>query len=131
MGKRRNGRIIGLDRREVAVETRDLDGRQLSGAALRQCGGADVPCQDVWIAVYAKRGFLLRIGGIIPGAGWKLNDAAPDIVSAAGQAEIQLARIEGDPKVKSSVWLWGVADNLRLGATNAVRIAEELLVVPA
>ena len=59
------------------------------------------------------------------------DEAAPDIVSAAGQAEIQLARIEGDPKVKSSVWLWGVADNLRLGATNAVRIAEELLVVPA
>jgi len=25
------------------------------------------------------------------------------------------------------VWLWGVADNLRLATTNAVRIAEELL----
>jgi aspartate-semialdehyde dehydrogenase len=59
------------------------------------------------------------------------DEVAPDIVSAAGQSEIQLARIEGDPKVKSGVWLWGVADNLRLSVTNAVRIAEELLVVPA
>ncbi|HEY4742875.1 MAG TPA: Asd/ArgC dimerization domain-containing protein [Candidatus Acidoferrales bacterium] len=59
------------------------------------------------------------------------DEAAPDIISAAGQSEIQLARIEADPKVGSSVWLWGVADNLRLSATNAVRIAEELLVVPA
>ncbi len=59
------------------------------------------------------------------------DEAAPDIVSAAGQDTIQLARIEGDSKVKSGVWIWGVADNLRLGATNAVRIAEELLVVPA
>jgi aspartate-semialdehyde dehydrogenase len=59
------------------------------------------------------------------------DEPAPDIVSAAGQGEIQLARVEADPNVNTGVWLWGVADNLRLAATNAVRIAEELLVVPA
>lgn len=53
--------------------------------------------------------------------------AAPTNVSVAGESEIQLARIEPDPNVATGAWLWGVADNLRLGAANAVRIAEEIL----
>jgi aspartate-semialdehyde dehydrogenase len=58
--------------------------------------------------------------------------AAPDYVSpsnisVAGEAEIHLARIESDPNVAGGMWIWGVADNLRLAATNAVRIAEELV----
>src|SRR6266478_917903 len=80
-GSRNGGRIIGLDRGQVAIESIDFDGRQLSRAALRQCGGANVPCQHVRIAVHAKRGFLLWIGGIVPSTGWKLNDAATDGVS--------------------------------------------------
>jgi len=59
------------------------------------------------------------------------DEPSPDIVTAAGQSEIQLARVDEDSSVKTGLWLWGVADNLRLGATNAVRIAEELLAVPA
>jgi aspartate-semialdehyde dehydrogenase len=56
-----------------------------------------------------------------------LGDSAPTNVSVAGENEIHLARIEADPNVATGVWMWGVADNLRLAATNAVRIAEELL----
>lgn len=55
------------------------------------------------------------------------SDLPPTNVSAAGESEIQLARIEPDPNIASGVWIWGVADNLRLAATNAVRIAEELV----
>jgi aspartate-semialdehyde dehydrogenase len=55
------------------------------------------------------------------------TEDAPTNVSVAGESEIQLARIEADPSVPSGVWLWGVADNLRLAATNAVRIAEEMV----
>jgi aspartate-semialdehyde dehydrogenase len=55
------------------------------------------------------------------------DDLAPSNVSAAGEAEIHLARNEPDPNVAGGVWIWGVADNLRLAATNAVRIAEELV----
>lgn len=58
------------------------------------------------------------------------DDAAPDNVSAAGMSEIQIGRVERDPNVPTGAWLWGVADNLNLAATNAVRIAEELLAVP-
>jgi aspartate-semialdehyde dehydrogenase len=55
------------------------------------------------------------------------DDASPTNVSVAGESEIHLARIEPDPSVESGAWFWGVVDNLRLTATNAVRIAEELL----
>jgi aspartate-semialdehyde dehydrogenase len=55
------------------------------------------------------------------------GDPAPTNVSVAGESDIQLARIEPDPNNSTGVWLWGVADNLRLAAANAVRIAEELL----
>ncbi len=55
---------------------------------------------------------------------------APTNISVAGESDIQLARIEPDPSLPAGVWLWGVADNLRLAATNAVRIAEELIAKP-
>lgn len=55
------------------------------------------------------------------------DDLAPTNISVAGESEIQLAPIHVDPNVAAGVWLWGVADNLRLATTNAVRIAEELL----
>ena len=55
------------------------------------------------------------------------DDVPPSNISVAGEAEIHLARIESDPNIAGGVWIWGVADNLRLAATNAVRIAEELV----
>ena len=54
-------------------------------------------------------------------------DASPTNVSVAGESEIHLAPIEPDPSVEGGYWLWGAADNLRLAATNAVRIAEGLV----
>lgn len=48
-------------------------------------------------------------------------------VSIAGEAKIHIAHAERDAGVNSGVWLWGVADNLRLAAANAVQIAKELL----
>ena len=55
------------------------------------------------------------------------GDPPPTNVSVAGESEIQLAPIESDPNVAAGAWIWGVADNLRLATTNAVRIAEELI----
>jgi len=55
------------------------------------------------------------------------GEPAPTNASVAGESEIQLGRIEPDANIGGGVWLWGVADNLRLAATNAVRIAEEIL----
>ncbi len=55
------------------------------------------------------------------------GDPPPSNVSVTGEGEIHLARIEPDPNVVGGVWLWGVADNLNVAATNAARIAEELV----
>jgi aspartate-semialdehyde dehydrogenase len=58
------------------------------------------------------------------------GDPAPTNISVAGESEIQMAPIEADANVAAGIWLWGVADNLRLATTNAVRIAEDLLAKP-
>jgi len=58
------------------------------------------------------------------------DDPPPTNVTVAGESEIHLARIEPDPNVALGVWIWGVADNLRLAVVNAVRIAEELVAEP-
>jgi aspartate-semialdehyde dehydrogenase len=58
------------------------------------------------------------------------GEPPPTNISVAGESEIYLGRIEADPNVGSGVWIWGVADNLRLSAVNAVRIAEELVAEP-
>jgi aspartate-semialdehyde dehydrogenase len=55
------------------------------------------------------------------------DDPGPTNVSVAGETEIVLGPIELDPNVKGGAWIWGAADNLRLAATNAARIAEELV----
>ena len=71
-----------------------------------------------------------KLQAVFAGLGVKFSaagDPAPTNTSVAGESEIQLARIEPDPNISTGVWIWGVADNLRLAATNAVRIAEELL----
>jgi aspartate-semialdehyde dehydrogenase len=58
------------------------------------------------------------------------DDPAPDNVSVAGESHIQLGQIAADPNIAGGVWLWGVADHLRLAAANAVRIAEEMIATP-
>jgi aspartate-semialdehyde dehydrogenase len=58
------------------------------------------------------------------------DDPSPDNVSVAGESEIHLGRISADPNVTGGFWMWGAADHLRLAATNAVRIAEELIARP-
>jgi len=59
-----------------------------------------------------------------------VDDPAPTNVSVAGESEIHLARIEADPNIPNGIWIWGAADNLRLAATNAVRVAEEIVAGP-
>src|SRR5262249_17846694 len=56
-------------------------------------------------------------------------DAAPgpSNVSAAGEKSILLAKPEPDPAQPGTWWFWGAADNIRLPAANAVKLAEMLL----
>ena len=51
----------------------------------------------------------------------------PSNVSAAGEKSILLAQPEPDPAQPGTWWFWGAADNIRLPAANAVKLAEMLL----
>jgi aspartate-semialdehyde dehydrogenase len=55
------------------------------------------------------------------------GDPPPTNVSVAGEGRIQLMPLEPDLNVGNGIWIWGVTDNLRLAASNAVQIAEELI----
>ena len=48
-------------------------------------------------------------------------------LSAAAESSVQLAQPESDPSQAGSWWLWGAADNVRLPAWNAVKLAEKLV----
>jgi aspartate-semialdehyde dehydrogenase len=54
------------------------------------------------------------------------GEAGPSNVSAAGEKVIQLANPEADPSQPGNWWFWGAADNIRLPAANAVKLAEML-----
>jgi aspartate-semialdehyde dehydrogenase len=81
---------------------------------------ASPPHREQLEAAFASLGVKVGVAG----------DPAPSNVSVAGESEIHIASIEPDPSVAAGVWIWGVADNLRLAAVNAVRIAEELVAKP-
>lgn len=55
------------------------------------------------------------------------EDTAPDNVSSAGETSLQLAPPRPDPSTPGTWWFWAAADNLRLPAVNAVKLAEKLL----
>src|SRR5690242_7365070 len=54
------------------------------------------------------------------------GEAGPSNVSAAGERAIQLAQPKADPAHPGTWWFWGAADNIRLPASNAVKLAEKL-----
>ena len=64
----------------------------------------------------ADAGFLVTARG----------EAGPSNVSAAGEKTIQLAEPKSDPAHPGTWWFWGAADNIRLPAANAVKLAEKL-----
>ena len=54
------------------------------------------------------------------------GEAGPSNVSAAGEKSVQLAQPKADSLHPGTWWFWGAADNIRLPAANAVKLAEKL-----
>lgn len=52
--------------------------------------------------------------------------AAPAVTDSAGREDILVGPIVRDRAHPSAIWLWVVADNLRLAARNALEVAEHL-----
>jgi len=53
-------------------------------------------------------------------------EPGPSNVSVAGEKVAHLAKPEEDPARPGAWWFWGAADNIRLPAANAVKLAEML-----
>lgn len=72
---------------------------------------------------------LSSVGKLCADGGFALTDdsAAPSNVSTAGEIALQLAPPAADPARPGAFWFWAAADNLRLPASNAVKLAESLL----
>jgi aspartate-semialdehyde dehydrogenase len=71
-----------------------------------------------------------RIAETLQQAGFVITaDKAPgpSNVGAAGEKSILLGRPDPDPAHPGIWWFWGAADNIRLPAANAVKLAEMLL----
>jgi len=56
----------------------------------------------------------------------RTSEKAPSQADAAGSNEILVDAIQPDATHPEGIWLWAVADNMRLAAINAVQIAEGL-----
>src|ERR1700722_8765847 len=61
-------------------------------------------------------------GFVIPADG----GAGPSNVNVAGEKVAHLAKPEEDPARPGAWWFWGAADNIRMPAANAVKLAEML-----
>ena len=61
-------------------------------------------------------------------AGFTISEdgTGPSNVSVAGEKTAHLAKPERDPSRAGAWWFWGAADNIRLPAANAVKLAEML-----
>ena len=68
------------------------------------------------IAACENAGFVFQSDGA----------AGTSNVSVAGEKVAQLAQPEEDPARPGAWWFWGAADNIRLPAANAVKLAEML-----
>ena len=56
---------------------------------------------------------------------------SPSPVTVVGSDVVHIARIVADPTVPGTCFLWAVTDNLRIAASNALQIAESLMLAPA
>jgi len=71
----------------------------------------------------------VKIAKACSNAGFMLpaeGEGGPSNVGATGEQSILLAKPETDPSQPGNWWFWGAADNIRLPAANAVKLAEML-----
>ncbi len=87
------------------------------GATFSVCADVDVLDGQKIVEVCREAGFVIVPEG----------DAGPSNVSVAAENSIFLAQPQNDPSNSSTFWFWGAADNIRLPAWNAVKLAERLM----
>jgi len=72
---------------------------------------------EEFAAALRSPGIQVRVAG----------EQAPDNVAVAGESGVMAGVIENDRRCPEALWLWAVADNLRLAAENAIAVVRQLL----
>src|SRR6267143_916450 len=125
-----SAQALGAIRERVRVETRASLGKKAAVPAIQVVhapvfyGTAFAAWAELEPSAEAGKiasacgdaGFALPAGG----------DGGPSNVGATVERSILLAKPEADPAQPGSWWFWGAADNIRLSAANAVKVAEML-----
>jgi aspartate-semialdehyde dehydrogenase len=82
---------------------------------------------SVWVEFEDNPG-AETLGRALAEAGLDVHpDDPPTNVGIAAQSGLSVGAIAPDPNQPRAVWIWAVADNLRLAAENAVAVARETL----
>jgi aspartate-semialdehyde dehydrogenase len=82
-------------------------------------------------AEFQRAPHLVAVGAQLEAAGFQMagdDEPGPSNVSVAGETHAVLSAAAADGGVEHGYWFWGAADNLRLPASNALQIAEKILV---
>jgi aspartate-semialdehyde dehydrogenase len=121
---------LDVVRERLRVETTACVGKQAVMPAL-QVIHAPV-FYGTAFSVYAELAPGTKIEQVVAaceGAGFVIQqdgEVGPSNVSVAGERVAHLAKPEEDPARPGAWWLWGAADNIRMPAANAVKLAEML-----
>ncbi len=108
---------VGLGKSAVVPSVQVIHAPVFYGTMFSACAEVDPGADAEKIArVFADAGFAITARG----------EAGPSNVSAAGEKAIQLGHPKADPVHPGTWWFWGAADNIRLPAWNAVKLAEKL-----
>lgn len=82
---------------------------------------------SMWIE-FENNPTLAAISGALAKGGVDVRpDEPPTNVGIAGQSGVSVGAIGADNNDARAVWLWAVADNLRIAAENAVAVAKEIM----
>jgi len=82
---------------------------------------------SLWIEFEENPG-VAKISRALSDAGIDVReDEAPTNIGIAGQSGLAVGAIAEDHNSPRACWMWGVADNLKLAADNAVAVAQEVL----
>jgi aspartate-semialdehyde dehydrogenase len=130
----------GAESTENLAEARDVVGREVREYL---AGRAPIPAMSLIQApVFYGHAFasfvefggpvdLAAVMGRLEEAGFQIaggDGPGPSNVSVAGESKAVLSAAAPDGGVENGYWFWGAADNHRLPASNAVQIAEKILV---
>jgi aspartate-semialdehyde dehydrogenase len=121
---------LNVVRERLRAETKACVGKQAAMPALQVIhapvfyGTAFSACAELRpgtkveqvVAACEEAGFVISSDG----------EAGPSNVSVAGEKVAHLAKPEEDPARPGAWWFWGAADNIRMPAANAVKLAEML-----